>query len=99
MTDRRQRQPASDEAPHTIPKDAAVLAAPRQRAMPKPADSEPKNPQRRLVHRHSVITDVSTDHRLQPLALFGDGFVHAPLKFGFYLIQRAIAAGVELLRY
>src|SRR6516225_7499181 len=42
MTDRGQRQPASDETPHTIPKDAAVLAPPRQRAMPKPADSEPK---------------------------------------------------------
>jgi len=26
MTDRRQRQPASDETPHAIPKDAAVLA-------------------------------------------------------------------------
>src|SRR5438309_12128483 len=47
MTDGRQRQPASDEAPHTIPKDAAVLAAPRQRAVPEPSYSEPKNPQRR----------------------------------------------------
>src|SRR6267143_1338062 len=47
MTDRRHRQPASDEAPHAIPEDAAVLTAPRQRAMPKPADSESKNCQRR----------------------------------------------------
>ena len=99
MTDRRQRQPASDEAPHSIPKNAAVLAPPRQRAMPRPADSESKNRQRRLVRGHSVISKVSTHNRPQPLALFGDGFVHAPLKFGFYLIQRAIAAGVELLRY
>ena len=37
MTDDRQRQPASDEAPHTIPEDASVLATPRQRAMPKPS--------------------------------------------------------------
>ncbi len=29
MTDRRQRQPASDQAPHAIPKDAAILAASR----------------------------------------------------------------------
>src|SRR5215472_16161299 len=36
MTDSRQWQPAIDEARHTIPKDASVLAAPRQRAMPKP---------------------------------------------------------------
>src|SRR5947209_10558482 len=79
MTDGRQRQPASDEAPHTIPKDAAVLAAPRQRAVPEPSYSEPKNPQRRCVHGHTVVSDVSTHHRLQPLALFGDGFVHPSL--------------------
>src|SRR6266852_3578212 len=87
MTDRRHRQPASDEAPHAIPEDAAVLAAPRQRAMPKPADSEPKNCQRRLVHGHSVVAKVSTYNRPQPLALFGDGFVHSSPKLGFHLIQ------------
>ena len=53
MTDSRQRQPASDEAPHAIPTDAALLAPPRQRAMPKPADSESKNHQRRLVHERA----------------------------------------------
>src|ERR1700741_3588604 len=87
MTDRGQRQPASDETPHAIPKDAAVLAPPRQRAMPKPADSEPKNRQRRLVHGHSVVAKVSTHNRPQPLALIGDGFVHSTLKLGFHLIQ------------
>ena len=87
MTDRGQRQPASDETPHAIPKDAAVLAPPRQRAMPKPADSEPKNRQRRLVHGHSVVAKVSTHNRPQPLALIGDGFVHSMLKLGFHLIQ------------
>ena len=87
MTDRRQRQPASDETPHTIPKNAAVLAPPRQRAMPIPADSEPKNRQRRLVHGHSVVSKVSTYNRSQPLALFGDGFVHPSLKLSFHLIQ------------
>jgi hypothetical protein len=45
MTDRRQRQPASAETPHAIPEDVAVLTPPRQRAMPIPADSEPKNRQ------------------------------------------------------
>src|SRR5229473_2666 len=87
MTDRRQRQPASNETPHAIPKDAAVLAPPRQRAMPIPADSEPKNRQRRLVHGHSVVAKVSTHNRPQPLALFGDGFVHSSLKLGFHRIQ------------
>src|SRR5258706_780547 len=87
MTDDRHGQPAVDEAPHAIPKDAAILAAPRQRAMPEPHHLEPKDPQRVLVHGHTVIPDVSTHHCLQPLALFGDGFVHASLKLGFHLVQ------------
>ena len=87
MTDSRQRQPASDEAPHAIPTNVAVLAPPRQRAMPKPTDSESKNRQRRLVHGHSVVSDVSTHNRPKPLALFGDGRVHAPLKLGFHFVQ------------
>ncbi len=73
MTDGRRRQPACDEAPHAIPKDAAVLTAPRQRAMPEPSYLESKKSQRRVVHGHSVILDVSTHHRLQPLANFGMG--------------------------
>src|SRR5437588_8646877 len=87
MTDSRHRQPAVDEAPHTIPKDTAILAAPRQRAMPEPPNLEPKDPQRRYVHGHPVVTDVSTHDRLQPFAQFGDGFVHAPPKFGFHRVQ------------
>ena len=73
MTDRRQRQPASDEAPHTIPQDAAVLTAPRQGTMPEPADSEPKNRQRRLIHGHSVVADVpsTTDRSHFPTSGMG----------------------------
>src|SRR5438309_2925873 len=79
MTDGRQRQPASDEAPHAIPKDASVLATPRQRAMPEPSHSESKKSQRRVVHGHPVIPKVSAHDRLQPLALFQDGFMHTTL--------------------
>ena len=85
MTDDRHGQPAVDEAPHAIPKNAAVLTAPRQRAMPEPSHLEPKDPQRVLVPGHAVIPNVPPYHRLQPLALVGDGFVHASLKFGFHL--------------
>src|SRR6266404_135441 len=87
MTDGRQRQPAVDEALHAIPKDAAVLAAPRQRTVPEPSHLEPKDPQCVLVQGHSVISNVPTYHRLQPFALVGDGFVHASLKFGLHLAQ------------
>src|SRR5260370_20437591 len=87
MRDGRHRPPASDEAPHAIPKDAAFLAAPRKRAMPKPSYLESKKSQRRVVHGHSVIPEASTHHRLQPLAYFGDASMHAPLKLGFHLVQ------------
>src|SRR5258708_7525657 len=87
MTEDRRRQPAFDEARHAIPKDAAVLAAPRQRAVPEPPHLEPKNPQRVLVPGHAVIPNVPTYHRWQPFALVGDGFVHASLKFVFHLVQ------------
>src|SRR5260370_12036904 len=55
--------------------------------MPIPADSVSKERQRRLVHGHSEVAKVSTHNRPQPLALLGDGFVHASLKLGFHLIQ------------
>src|SRR5260370_29900307 len=87
MTDGRHRQAASDEAPHALPEDAAFLAAPRKRAMPEPPHMEPKEPQRVLVQGHSVIRDVSTHPRLQPLAYSGDGCMHPSLKFGFPLVQ------------
>src|SRR6266851_7118843 len=80
MTDGRQWQPASDEAPHAIPTNAAILAAPRQRAMPEPPYLEPEQTQRRMVHGHSVVASVSTHHRLQPLTQLGDGFVQSSLK-------------------
>src|SRR5215471_19274792 len=73
MTGGGWRQPAGNKAPHTVPKDAAILAAPRQRALPEPSDLEPKEPQRRLVHGHPIVADVSTDHRLQPLTSSGMG--------------------------
>ena len=87
MTDGRQRQPATDETPHAVPKDAAILATPRQRAIPEASHLEPKEKQRPLIHGHAVVADVSTHHCLQPLAQFRDGFVHAPLKLSFHLVQ------------
>ena len=37
-----------------------------------PSHLEPKQLQRRCVRGHSVISEVATHHRLQPLALFGN---------------------------
>jgi len=54
------------------PKGRGLLAAPRQRDAKAPY-LEPKEIQRRLVHGHPVVADVSTHHCLQPLAYFGMG--------------------------
>src|SRR5579864_2254259 len=87
MTSAGGRQPAVDQAPHPVPKHSGFLAAPQERAMPEPTYWEPKPIQRRTVGRHSVITNVSTHDRPQPLAHFGDGVMHASFEFGLHLAQ------------
>jgi hypothetical protein len=59
--------------------ESAFVAAPRKRVMPEPPYLEPKDSQRVVVLGHSVLPDVSTHHRLQLLAYFGNGFVHPSL--------------------
>ena len=87
MTSAGGRQPTVDQAPHPVPKHAGFLAAPQERAMPEPTYLEPKRVQRRAVGRHSVITNVSTHDRPQPLAHFRDGVMHASFEFGLHLAQ------------
>jgi hypothetical protein len=87
MTDASGRQPVLDQSAHPVPVYAAILTPPRERAMPEPADLEPKRVQRRAVGRHPVVPDVSTHNRPQPLAHFRDGVVHASFEFGFHLAQ------------
>jgi hypothetical protein len=40
-----------------------------------------------VFHRHAVVAEVSTHDRLQPLDHLRDGFMNAPLKFGFCRLQ------------
>src|SRR5271167_1746827 len=87
MTDASRRQPAIDQTPHPVPDYAAVLTAPRDRAMPEPAHLEPKQVQRWAVGRHPIVTDVAAHDRPQPLAHLRDGVVHASLEFGFHRAQ------------
>src|SRR6202158_3273334 len=62
MTYACKRKPACEQAPHTVPANATVLAAPAQRAMPETAHLKPKQVQRRAVHGHPVITDVARNN-------------------------------------
>ena len=81
------RKPAVDQAPHPIPRYSAVLAAARQRPMPEPAYLESERAQRVAVHGHSVVADVSTHHRPQPLSCVLDGSVHSLSQLSFHRVQ------------
>ena len=81
MTDAGRRQPAVDKPPHPVPEHAAVLASARQRAMPETAYLKPKDMQRVVVHGHTVVPDVSPDHRAQPRTHRRNGVMHASSEF------------------
>jgi hypothetical protein len=94
------RKPAVDQAPHPIPRNTAVLAVARQRPVPEPAYLGSERLQRVAVHGHSVVAEVSTYHRLQPLACVWDGTVHALPQLGFYRVQlRLLPLANRLPRY
>jgi hypothetical protein len=46
VTDAGRGQPAVNQPVHAVPPNTPVLAAPRQRAMPEPADLEPPEEKR-----------------------------------------------------
>src|SRR5260370_11557744 len=81
------RQPPVAQSSHSVPAEVAVLAPARERLVPEQAYPKSKRAQRGAVDRHSVITDVSTNDRPQPLAYFRDGVVHASSEFVFCLAQ------------
>jgi len=87
MRDSGGREPAGNQAPHPGPGDIAVLTSPTQRAMPEPPNLEPKKADRRAVHGHSIVADVSTNNRAQPAAHFRNGIMHATSELGLHLVQ------------
>src|SRR3954469_20835686 len=87
MTDAGRGQPAVNQPPHPVPAYAAGLTTPREGAMPEPPDLKPESVERRGVHGHPVVADVSIDHRAQPRAHRRDRVVHASPEFGFHRTQ------------
>lgn len=69
MTGKGWGQPAVNKPPHPLPEDSPLAAAPRQGAVPESTHLEPKHGQRWAIHGHSVVPDVSADHRAQLRAL------------------------------
>src|SRR5712691_487217 len=80
-------QPPLDEPAHPLPGDVPCMTAPREGAVPEPADLEPEHAYRRAVHGHPVVADVPTDDLAQPCTHHWDRVVQAPPELGFHLAQ------------
>src|SRR2546428_10281281 len=69
------------------PGDVPCMTAPRQRAVPEPADLEPEHGDRRAVHGHSVVASVPTHNLTQPCAHHWDRIVQPPPQLGLHLTE------------
>src|SRR5712691_10373003 len=67
------REPLVGEATHPFPGHAGSLAAAPERTQPVSCDLFSEELERLLVVWHGVVGEVSSQHTLEPFALFGDG--------------------------
>src|SRR5262249_48248512 len=58
-----------------------------KREVPVTANLEPKALDRSSVSRHAVVAGKATDHRTEPLSLFGNRRVHTLSQFGFDFLK------------
>jgi hypothetical protein len=84
MTDSRRRQANGRSTAAFDPNGTRPFWLRREA---RDARASPLGIQRRAVHGHSVIADVSTHHRPQPLAHFRDGVVQTSLQFGSHRLD------------
>ena len=87
MTNARSGQPPLDKPAHPLPGDVPCMTAPRQRAVPEPADLEPEHDDRRAVHGHPVVASVPTYNLAQPCAHHWDRIVQPPPQLGLHLTE------------
>ena len=73
MIDAGGRDPALGKPLHPFPGRPTSLTAAAQRAAPQPDDLKTERAQGTTIHRHTVVTHVPNEHRLQPLPDLGDG--------------------------
>ena len=95
VTNARRGQPPLDEPAHPLPGDVPCMTAPRQRAVPEPADLEPEHAYRRAVHGHPVVADVPTHDLAQPCTHYWDRVVQAPPQLGLSLFNRNVLPAVK----
>lgn len=81
MVDTGHRQPVSNQAVHPSSCDTSSLASSPQRRSPQSYHLFPESPQCCSIHRYSIVSIVSQQHRPQPGALFWDWVVLALVQF------------------
>jgi len=83
MTNTSRRKPEGKVAPHAAPRQVVTLAATSQHRPPQIAYRPAEGTQRRAIHGHSVIPEVTQQDRAQVSARFPDGRVQASLQLFF----------------
>src|SRR5712691_5642333 len=87
VTNARRGQPPLDEPAHPLPGDVPCVTAPREGAVPEPADLEPEHSDRRAVHGHPVVASVPTYNLAQPCAHHWNRIVQSPPQLGLHLTE------------
>src|SRR5215472_15558295 len=77
MTNLSRRKPFRNVAPHATPRQVVTLAATAQHRPPQITHCLAKSAQRRAVHGHPVVAEVTHQDRAQIHSLFPYGRVHA----------------------
>ena len=77
----RLRKPVAGQPRHPLPREAILLAAAPQRAVPEPYHVAMECGDRRTVRGNRVIGKVASNDLCQPTSLFGYWLVHALTQF------------------
>src|SRR5215467_1435001 len=90
MTNLSRREPFRNVAPHTTPRQMITLAATAQHRPPQITHCLAKSAQRRAVHGHPVVAEVTHQDRAQVRSLFPNGRMHASPQFIFQNSQLSL---------
>jgi hypothetical protein len=90
MTNTSRRKPSRDVAPHTAPRQVVTLAATAKYRPPQIAHCLAESAQRRAIHGHSVIPEVTQQDRAQVRSLFPNGHMQASPQLLFQSPQLSL---------
>src|SRR5262249_37472003 len=87
MADACRWEPTLHVTHEPLPRHSVSLTPPTKRPSPEHCDVMPERGHARKVSGHSIVAEVTCEHRPQVLPLFRDGIVHAPPQLESQLAQ------------